>query len=71
MSDGKQISTSTAENIEDSTQSATGTNTGTSTTKGYSGLTLTQLHRIFAEQMVVANEVIFYNFEKLFNQIVI
>lgn len=71
MSDAKQISTNMGGSTEENEQNTKAKNKGKSSTIGYSGLTLTQLNRIFAEQMIVANEIIFYNFEKLFNQIVI
>lgn len=71
LSDGKQVSTSGSSGHDTSTQSGESSNVSTSKTKGYSGLTLTQLRRIYAEQMVVANEIVLWDMQRLFLQIVI
>lgn len=71
LADAKQVGTNESTSVENSEQSQTSSSTGRSTTKGFSGMTRTQLNRMYAEQMVVANEVVFYNFEKLFLQSVI
>lgn len=71
LSDGKQVSTSGSTGQDTSTQIGESSNVSKSKTKGYSGLTLTQLRRIYAEQMVVANEIVLWDMARLFTQIVI
>lgn len=71
LTDAKQYSESTGTTSETSSQDTEHTNKGRSTTRGYSGLSKIQLHRMWAEQMIVASEMVVYNMQHLFNHNVI
>lgn len=69
MNDAKQHSKGTGLTNENQNQKTTSKNKGKSTTKGYSGMPKAQLHRMYVENMISANEIIMYDFNALFLQV--
>lgn len=71
LSDNRGVAESSGDSSETTKMSAKSDSKSKNTSKGYSGVPLVQLHRMYAESVVIPNEMILFAMRKLFLQTVI